>query len=48
MRPLRGEFFNMKYEDLKVWQKGISLVKVIYQESKNFPTDERFGLISQI
>ncbi len=38
----------MKYEDLKVWQKGMRLVKEIYQESKNFPADERFGLTSQI
>ena len=38
----------MKYDDLKVWQKGIALVKIIYQESKKFPADERFGLISQI
>ena len=38
----------MKYEDLIVWQKGILLVKEIYQETKKFPADERFGLISQM
>ena len=38
----------MKYEDLKVWQKGIVLVKRIYCETKAFPADEKFGLISQM
>ena len=38
----------MKHEDLIVWQKSMILVKEIYQESKNFPADERFGLTSQI
>ena len=38
----------MKYEDLIVWQKGILLVKEIYQKTKKFPPDERFGLISQM
>jgi four helix bundle protein len=36
------------YRDLLVWQKGISLVKLIYQISREFPAEERFGLTSQI
>jgi four helix bundle protein len=36
------------YEDLLVWQKGIELVKEIYKLTKPFPSDERFGLISQM
>jgi len=36
------------YKELKVWQKGIQLVKVTYQISKQFPADERFALISQM
>jgi len=38
----------MRYEDLMVWQKGIKLVKAIYNETNIFPSDERFGLISQM
>ena len=34
--------------DLVVWQKGILLVKFIYQSTRSFPSDERFGLISQM
>ncbi|MCM3881285.1 MAG: four helix bundle protein [Vicinamibacterales bacterium] len=36
------------YRDLLVWQKGIALVKLVYQTSQTFPDGERFGLISQM
>mgnify|MGYP001607208594 FL=1 len=36
------------YKDLLVWQKGIELVKEVYQLTKPFPSDEKFGLVSQI
>ena len=36
------------YQDLLVWQKGIVLVKRIYQLTKGFPGDEKFGLVSQM
>jgi four helix bundle protein len=36
------------YRDLVVWQKGIELAKLIYPLSARFPSDERFGLTSQI
>ena len=36
------------YQDLLVWQKGIVLVKRIYQLTKGFPTEEKFGLVSRM
>jgi four helix bundle protein len=36
------------YKSLIVWQKSIRLVKLIYQLTKTFPNEEKFGLISQI
>lgn len=36
------------YKELIVWQKSMALVKKIYQDSKNFPEEEKFGLTSQI
>jgi len=36
------------YKDLIVWQKGIEIVLLSYKISKVFPTDEKFGLISQL
>jgi four helix bundle protein len=36
------------YKDLVVWQKGIALAKLIYQLTKNFPSEEKSGLIAQM
>ena len=36
------------YRDLLVWQKGIRLVKLVYQISRDFPSEERFGLTAQV
>ena len=36
------------FRQLKIWKEGISLVKSIYLETKNFPSEEKFNLISQI
>ncbi|HZR19260.1 MAG TPA: four helix bundle protein [Verrucomicrobiae bacterium] len=36
------------YKDLLVWQKGINLVRLTYEMTKEFPADERFGLVSQL
>jgi len=38
----------MSYRDLKVWQKGIELVKLIYLLTRDFPKHETYGLTSQI
>lgn len=36
------------YRDLIVWQKSMSFVTLVYKMTMQFPTDEKFGLISQI
>jgi four helix bundle protein len=36
------------YKDLVVWQKGIALAKAIYQLTSRFPSEEKFGLVSQM
>lgn len=36
------------YKSLIVWQKAIELNVAIYTLTGNFPTDERFGLTSQM
>ncbi|TNE68772.1 four helix bundle protein [bacterium] len=36
------------FKDLLVWQKAHQFVLTIYRETEKFPTDERFGLTSQI
>jgi four helix bundle protein len=37
-----------KYKELKVWQRSVDLATTVYQLTKHFPSDERFGLTSQI
>src|SRR5579862_7873054 len=36
------------YRELLVWQKSIGWVERIYNSSRSFPTEERFGLTSQL
>jgi len=36
------------FKDLIVWQKAIQLVVDVYRVTRTFPSDERFGLISQM
>ncbi len=36
------------FRDLKVWQKSVNLAKIIYDQTAEFPTSERYGLISQM
>ena len=36
------------YKELIIWQKGIGLIKKIYLLVKQFPSEEKYGLVSQI
>jgi four helix bundle protein len=36
------------YRDLKVWQKGIELVKEVYALTRKFPKYETYGLADQL
>ena len=38
----------MNHKDLKVWNRSIELVIKIYHLAKNLPSDEKYGLNSQI
>ena len=35
-------------DNLKIWQKAISLTKIVYLLVSELPSDEKFGLTSQI
>ncbi len=37
-----------KHHELRVWQDGIKLVKLVYRETSGFPSHEQFGLTSQM
>jgi len=36
------------FRDLKVWEKAHKLVLEIYKVTKNFPSEERYGLVAQL
>ena len=36
------------FEKLEVWKESISLVTLIYKITDTFPSEEKFGLISQL
>ena len=36
------------YKDLQVWQKGMDLAKRVYELTRVFPSEEKFGLVSQM
>jgi four helix bundle protein len=38
----------MKYSDLLVWQKAMTLVEEVYRATRSLPARERFGLCGQM
>ncbi|MFM9984787.1 MAG: four helix bundle protein [Flavobacteriales bacterium] len=36
------------FRELKIWQRGIELSVMIYEISNDFPSEERYGLCSQL
>ncbi len=36
------------FKELKVWKTGIEISKYIFQLTRSFPAEERYGLISQM
>lgn len=39
---------GMSYKKLKIWQKSIEIVKMIYECTEEFPKTELYGLTSQM
>jgi four helix bundle protein len=37
-----------RFEDLLVWQKAHAMVLAVYRQTRSFPKDEQFGLVSQM
>lgn len=37
-----------KFTDLAVWKEGHKLVLLIYEKTRNFPLEEKYGLIDQM
>lgn len=39
---------SFSYRDLEIWQLGVDLAEHVYKLTTEFPTDERFGITSQL
>ena len=37
-----------RFEDLQVWQEAREIVRAVYQVTKEFPSNERYGLANQM
>lgn len=37
-----------KFEKLNVWQKAVEYAELIYELTRTFPAEEKFGLMSQL
>ena len=40
--------FEYSFEKLEVWKDSVECVKYIYNVTKQFPDEEKFGLVSQL
>lgn len=45
-RRKKDAMFN--FEKLETWQKAIAFADLVYETTRNFPADERFGLTNQM
>lgn len=36
------------FKELDIWKKGIDLAEMIYRLTANFPSEEKYGLVSQL
>ncbi len=44
----RSEYLSGGPRELIVWRRAMDLTKAVYASTKNWPSDERFGLTSQV
>ncbi len=40
--------FEYSFEKLEVWKESVELVKLIYKATDQFPSEEKFDLVSQL
>ncbi|WP_083692149.1 four helix bundle protein [Seonamhaeicola sp. S2-3] len=38
----------MDHKELDVWKKSMDLVELVYSLTSQFPSDEKYGLVSQM
>ena len=46
--PEKLEIMKHRYKNLKIWELGMKIASEVFELSRTFPKDEKFGLTSQI
>jgi four helix bundle protein len=39
---------DLSHKNMIIWSKGMQMIKEIYRITDSFPTEEKFGLVSQL
>jgi len=39
---------DLSHKNMIVWKKGLELIEEVYRITDKFPSEEKFGLISQL
>jgi four helix bundle protein len=47
-QPLTSNETMKTHRDLEVWQAAIDLARDVYETTRRYPDDERYGLVSQM
>lgn len=47
-RAMNHDMKEAGFKKLKIWQSGMRIAKMIYEETRQFPSEERFGLTAQM
>ncbi len=48
IKPEYYKKMKHNFKKLKIWQEGLALVIETYKMTKNFPSEEKYGLSSQL
>ena len=45
---IREQLTVKTHKDLEVWQAAIDLAREVYETTRSYPEEEKFGLVSQM
>lgn len=48
MNNTKKKNYEFSFEKLGVWKLSVDLIKEVYKITKNYPDEEKFGIVSQL
>jgi len=46
--PIENKMSFRDFTSMPVWQKGLSLLRLVYQITDKFPKEEKYGMVSDM